>query len=470
MNQNRKSKLIILAVILTAFGLFIVYFRSAGVGMGQDTPNNIYISAEENETKSALIGTYDWSFRNKHFHAAAGHPKDFDYGPGNIVSVTGEQQLIISTQRLRSDKQSDFTVESLSVYKDGQATKFGSVEQSIVNGDLYLLAPSITGEYIYELILNIKNKGIVTYGFVVRVDLLIYDLAEISKYKTHYVGDNSKVLAIASRLPVPDNYFRQQYIFMETGLKPYRLTIYYEAESDAEYTAEWPIVTPDSAIETNSRTNALVVFSMIDNLSEVTFAFRISQSDGILDPIKYDTSFTFQRASFEDLYGNLSALSENLPKLQRILADTENALKKDPAVELSLPELTDAEVNEARAVVVEYYRAVAEKNAEAILATLYPREQLTIESVKNGSIKLYGTETCTLISIDYDPQDEKRASYRPSNHHISAENIVVFKTSFNIDYPLKDGGPWNEGIYNNWSMILIRDDENSPWFIYDQGY
>ncbi|MGI6596214.1 MAG: DUF4829 domain-containing protein [bacterium] len=42
--------------------------------------------------------------------------------------------------------------------------------------------------------------------------------------------------------------------------------------------------------------------------------------------------------------------------------------------------------------------------------------------------------------------------------------------SFNIEYPLKDGGPWNEGVYENWSMILIRDDKNSPWLVYDQGY
>jgi len=33
--------------------------------------------------------------------------------------------------------------------------------------------------------------------------------------------------------------------------------------------------------------NALVLFCMIDNLDEVTFAFRDSQSDGKLDDSKY---------------------------------------------------------------------------------------------------------------------------------------------------------------------------------------
>jgi len=128
------------------------------------------------------------------------------------------------------------------------------------------------------------------------------------------------------------------------------------------------------------------------------------------------------------------------------------------------------EVAAARAVVEEYYRAVAAKDAEAILATMYPREYLTMERVKSGYVQLYGTEKRTLLTIDYDSQDSMRESYKPGGKEIAAENIIVFKVSFNIEYPLKDGGPWNEGIYDNWSMILIRDNENSPWLIYDQGY
>jgi len=62
--------------------------------------------------------------------------------------------------------------------------------------------------------------------------------------------------------------------------------------ADTKYEGMWPIVSPDSVMESNSRTNALVVFSMIDNLDEVTFAYRISQSNGELDTSKYDTTFT----------------------------------------------------------------------------------------------------------------------------------------------------------------------------------
>jgi len=76
---------------------------------------------------------------------------------------------------------------------------------------------------------------------------------------------------------------------------------------------------PNSIIESNSRSNALVVFSMIDNLDEVTFAYRISQSSGELDNSKYDTTFTFKRDDFEKIYGDLSVFRDNLDILQNEL-------------------------------------------------------------------------------------------------------------------------------------------------------
>lgn len=288
-----------------------------------------------------------------------------------------------------------------------------------------------------------------------------YNLKEIAKYKTPYVGDAGKVSAIARQLPVPNRYFKQQYISMKTKEKPYNLTIYYEAASDTKYEGAWPIATPGSAIETNSRTNALIAFCMVDNLDEVTFAFRISQSSGSLNESKYDTTYNFQRAWFEEKYGDLSSLGKNLQSLEDILAGN------NP---VSMPEFTNAEVASARKVVEEYFRAITVKDDKAILAAMHPKRGYTMDMVRSGSVILYGTEIRTLKTISYDSQDRKRQNYRPGGSDIALENIIVFKVSFNIEYPLKDGGPWNEGIYDNWSMILIRDDKNSPWFIYDQGY
>ncbi|MBM7854183.1 hypothetical protein JOC37_000555 [Desulfohalotomaculum tongense] len=151
-------------------------------------------------------------------------------------------------------------------------------------------------------------------------DVGVYNLSEISKYKTPYVGESSKVSHIASSLPVPDSYFKQQYISMETSKKPYGLTIYYEAAKDIEYEGEWPITTRNSVIEANSRANALVIFCMIDNVDKVTFAFRNSQSEGELDESKYDTRFSFSRSIFKEKYGDLSRLGKNLVLLEEALA------------------------------------------------------------------------------------------------------------------------------------------------------
>jgi len=134
-------------------------------------------------------------------------------------------------------------------------------------------------------------------------------LDEISKYKTPYVGDNSKVSAILSNIPVPDNYFKQRYISILTEKQPYKLNVFYEGKEGATHIGEWPIVGKGNVTYSNMSKNALVLFCMIDNLDEVTFAFRDSSSGGKLEQAKYDTTYIFKRGSFKDQYGDLSVLS-----------------------------------------------------------------------------------------------------------------------------------------------------------------
>lgn len=330
MNHSKKSKLmIILSGILLVFTVLSSLYLGGGIGIRKSSPPNIYISTEGEETKVALLGSYSWKNRGKFTQADSDNPINFKYKLDNIVLISGKEQLIIGTQKLKKDKQYDFTIEELNVYKDNKLVKFETVKPSFMNGNLYIQAPPDAGEYIYTLRLKFKDKGTVSYGFAVRVDMLTYNLAEISKYKTSYIGDSSKVSSIARNLPVPDNYFKQQYTSMETSKKPYSLNVYYEATSGAEYKGEWPIVTPDSIIEKNSRANALVLFCMIDNLDQVTFAFRNSQSDGRLDESKYNTTFTFQRKSFERIYGNLSVFRDNLDVLQDTLTGKRNKIEEN---------------------------------------------------------------------------------------------------------------------------------------------
>ncbi|MCL2322717.1 MAG: DUF4829 domain-containing protein [Oscillospiraceae bacterium] len=74
----------------------------------------------------------------------------------------------------------------------------------------------------------------------------------------------------------------------------------------------------------------------------------------------------------------------------------------------------------------------------------------------------------TLLDIRYDPQDNYRRTYRP--YEFPPERIIVFKVDFNIEYLDGNIGAWNEGIYKDWSMILVRNNPSSAWKLYDQGY
>jgi Domain of unknown function (DUF4829) len=67
-------------------------------------------------------------------------------------------------------------------------------------------------------------------------------------------------------------------------------------------------------------------------------------------------------------------------------------------------------------------------------------------------------------------RQEYITSGRGSLYDIREENVIVFRVSFNIEYPEGVIGAWNEGKYEDWSIILIRDDNDSPWLIDDQGW
>lgn len=133
----------------------------------------------------------------------------------------------------------------------------------------------------------------------------------------------------------------------------------------------------------------------------------------------------------------------------------------------SSPEFSDTEVEEARKVVYEYFRAIAAKEDEDILKVLTPR-------YNEPNVVLYGKENRQLLSVSYDPNDSMRENYvksgRGNENKTPKDNVIVFKVSFNIKYPKGASGAFNLGEYANWSMILIRADKNSPWLIDDQGY
>lgn len=83
----------------------------------------------------------------------------------------------------------------------------------------------------------------------------------ILSYKTPYVGDNSKVVNAIDSLLYSE--FRKK-VALETESKPYGITVEYE------------ITKPDigvQEIESNMYLNAVLLFSLIDNVDEISFTF-----------------------------------------------------------------------------------------------------------------------------------------------------------------------------------------------------
>jgi hypothetical protein len=266
------------------------------------------------------MGGYSWKYGTTNIKADADHPKNFKYGPENMISVGAGEQFVIGTQRIKTDKKYIIDLQEIEIYKDDKLIEHSYMDHvPNINSDLYLKAPQEAGKYIYSVKLYFMGKGTVNYGFVVIVGTAAYDLTEIEKYKTPYIGNHSKVLAIVGRLPVPDNSFRQQYISMKTSSTPYKLTVYYESVSENGYSGEWPINASNTNMNMNLQKNALVLFCMIGNLDEVTFAFRNTPSEGDLDTSKYDSEITFSRENIEKIYGSIESLSQDINVLGDIL-------------------------------------------------------------------------------------------------------------------------------------------------------
>lgn len=152
----------------------------------------------------------------------------------------------------------------------------------------------------------------------------LYPLANIANYRTPYVGNNSLVSQISGRLPVPHRNFMQQFMALQTSAQPYGLTLYYEAAHPASSGPAGnhgiPLDDPATRFGRIMRSNALVLFSMIDNLDQATFAFRPDMSGNVLDQEAYPVSYTFHRTDFAG-YGDLTVLGKDVKRVEQVLLE-----------------------------------------------------------------------------------------------------------------------------------------------------
>lgn len=109
-----------------------------------------------------------------------------------------------------------------------------------------------------------------------------YDAEALFKYKTPYVGDNSRVVNLISSLPFSD--LRGE-VSLQTQSAPYGVTVDYDFSGAEQDTRR---------VESVFRDNAVVMFALIDNVDTITFNAR-----GAAQPAEYNYTRAEAQAGYE---------------------------------------------------------------------------------------------------------------------------------------------------------------------------
>jgi hypothetical protein len=115
----------------------------------------------------------------------------------------------------------------------------------------------------------------------------------LADLRTPYVGSATAVYRIIQALPIPADGWYQRFFSDNTGSEfaPYTLVVYYEPADTSIAIMEIHEL-PIEAFEKN----AALLFSLIDNLKEVTFAVRQTpRLSNELDPSAYEHRWTASR-------------------------------------------------------------------------------------------------------------------------------------------------------------------------------
>lgn len=142
---------------------------------------------------------------------------------------------------------------------------------------------------------------------------------EIYQYRTQYVGDNSKVVHIADKLPVPDTLTRIQ-VRLFTDHTPYGVEVSYNTTPEAR------ALFFDTDNQTVFDQNSILMFALIKNADYIDFVLNDGENkssiqrtrewaDNNMEKDVWETSATFD--SFTSLYSEISNKFSNNYKNQK---------------------------------------------------------------------------------------------------------------------------------------------------------
>ena len=117
-----------------------------------------------------------------------------------------------------------------------------------------------------------KKEGIASILSIVLIVLTsacgrketMYEIPDLSQYRTDYVGDSSKVINIVSRQDYPEGYSYEG-IEIQSEKEPYGLTVFLKVEPSA------------TKLEDELQVNADMTFDLIRNLKKLDYKIADSK-------------------------------------------------------------------------------------------------------------------------------------------------------------------------------------------------
>jgi len=157
--KNKKYLVITICVMtLLLIGWLVV-------GSLNIKPPQLYLSSEFSETVQAISGGYSWSNWHESVIADSIHPTEFQYTPGNTLTVGRNEQIILSNKKVKIDRRYPFELSSLECFDKNNIVVTGyKVSPIYINGDLYIDAPAVNGVCVCSVVLKYK-QGTVSYGY-----------------------------------------------------------------------------------------------------------------------------------------------------------------------------------------------------------------------------------------------------------------------------------------------------------------
>lgn len=131
-----------------------------------------------------------------------------------------------------------------------------------------------------------------------------YDVEALMKNKTPYIGNNSKVAALITALPLPEGVNRNA-IQLSTSQIPYGITIEYTLTDDSMQIEEEQFLR-----------NSILLFALIDNADQVTHIGYWNAKERSSLPFRY----SYTRADAEKMVGgDVRQFADNHEKLAELI-------------------------------------------------------------------------------------------------------------------------------------------------------